>query len=288
MAEATHDERLAEAQEARELKDHVLICGWSPNVPRVIEGLLAAGALTGRSVALVNQADEAEINELREQFPSVDFHHVVGPYQMESTLKRAGAPAASAAIVVADTTQGADVDNRTIICTLALENLSGDLKTCAELLDSENEPNLKRTGVDEVVITGAHTGFFLSSGALAPGLSKAAHKLVSPGSGSELRRASIPDGLLNQPFVALQEHVRAQGGMVLGIIRESAVVTTADLFGSGQDWIDVFIRSAFEASGEDVLHRDAEPVKVIINPPDDFMVEFKDSAILIGAAAIQS
>ncbi|HET7770211.1 MAG TPA: NAD-binding protein [Chloroflexota bacterium] len=281
---------MAEAppEDVKDFKDHVLICGWSPNVPRIIEGLLAAGALVDHPVVLVNQADDATTAEVRERFPAVDIHHVYGPYQIEATLKRAGAASAGAAIVVADTTLGPDADNRTIICTLALENLSGDVKTCAELLDAENEPNLKRTGVDEVVITGAHTGFFLSSGALAPGLSKAAHKLVTPGSGSELRRAAIPETLLNQPFVTLQEHVRAQGGMVLGIIRESAVVTTADLFGSGQDWIDVFIRSAFEASGEDVLHRDAEPVKVIINPQDDFLVEFKDSAILIGAAAIQS
>ena len=281
MVEAAHED-------LKDLKDHVLICGWSLNVPRIIAGLLAAGALTDHSVVLVNQADDASIAEVRGAFPAVDIRHVYGPYQTEATLKRAGAGAASAAIVVADTTLGPDADNRTIICTLALENLSSDLTTCAELLDAENEPNLKRTGVDEVVVTGAHTGFFLSSGALAPGLSKAAHKLVSPGSGSERRRAAIPDALLNEPFVSLQEHVRAQGGLVLGIIRESAVVTTADLFGSGQDWIDVFIRSAFEASGEDVLHRDAEPVKVIIDPPDDFVVEFKDSAILIGAAAIES
>ena len=275
-------------EDLRDLKDHILICGWSASVPRIVDGLLAAGALIGHSVVLVNQADDDAVSDLRGRFPGVDLRHVAGPYQIEATLRRAGAASASAAIVVADTTLGPDADNRTIICALALENLSGDVKTCAELLDAENEPNLKRTGVDEIVITGAHTGFFLSSGALAPGLSKAAHKLVTPGSGSELRRAAIPDGLLNQPFANLQEHVRAQGGMVLGIIRESAVVTTADLFGSGQDWIDVFIRSAFEASGEDVLHRDAEPVKVIINPPDDFLVEFKDSAILIGAAAVHS
>jgi len=84
----------------------------------------------------------------------------------------------------------------------------------------------------------------------------------------------------------LQECVRLQGGMVLGIIREAGVLTAADLFGSGQDWIDVFIKDAFQASGEDVLQRDAEPIKVIVNPTDDFLVEFKDSAILIGADAI--
>jgi voltage-gated potassium channel len=268
------------------LKDHILLCGWSPNVPRIVEGLIASQALVNRSLVLVNQAGEVHFQELHQRFPTLDVLHVVGPYQIETTLKRAGCEKASAAIIVADTTLGPDADNRTIICTLAIENLNKEVKTCAELLDAENEPNLKRTGVDEVVITGAHTGFFLSSGALAPGLSKAAHKLVTPGSGSELRRAEIPQALLNRPFGVLQEHVRQHGGMVLGIIREAAVVTAADLFGSGQDWIDVFIKDAFQASGEDVLQRDAEPIKVIINPADDFVVEVKDSAILIGASAI--
>jgi voltage-gated potassium channel len=270
----------------RELKDHILLCGWSDNVPRIVEGLIAAQALVDRTLVLVSQYEGDEIDALKERFQSVRILQVVGPYQMESTLKRANCERAGAAIVVADTTQGPDADNRTIICTLAIENLSSEVKTCAELLDADNEPNLKRTGVDEVVISGAHTGFFLSSGALAPGLSKAAHKLVTPGSGSELRRADIPEKLLSRPFSELQEYVRMQGGLVLGIIREAGVLTAADLFGGGQDWIDVFIKDAFQASGEDVLQRDAEPVKVIINPADDFIVEFKDSAILIGASEI--
>ena len=279
---------MAEAapESLRDLKDHILICGWNPNVPRIVEGLIVSQALVDRTLVFVNQQDEAEIASLRERYVSVEMVHVVGPYQMEATLKRAQCDKAHAAIVVADTAQGPDADNRTIICTLAIENLNGEVKTCAELLDSENEPNLKRTGVDEVVVSGAHTGFFLSSGSLAPGLSKAAHKLVTPGSGSELRRAEIPEKLLSRPFGELQEYVRTQGGIVLGIIREAGVLTAADLFGGGQDWIDVFIKDAFQASGEDVLQRDAEPVKVIINPADDFVVEFKDSAILIGASEI--
>ena len=65
----------------KDLRDHVLICGWSPNVSLVLEGLLAAGALAGRAVVLVNQADEADVKELREHFVGVDIRHVIGPYQ---------------------------------------------------------------------------------------------------------------------------------------------------------------------------------------------------------------
>lgn len=269
-----------------DLKDHILICGWNGNLPRVVDGLINAQALENRALVLVNQSDQSSIDELRQRVPQVPIYRVDGPYHAEATLKQASCATASAAIVLADTTLGADADNRTIICSLAIKNLSREVKTCAELLDAENEPNLKRTGVDEVVVSGAHTGYFLSSGALAPGLSKAAHKLVTPGSGSELRRVPIPEALLNRPFGDLQEHARLGGAMVVGIIREAAVVTAADLFGSGQDWIDVFIKDAFSTAGEDVLQRDAEPVKVIINPPDDFLVEIKDSAILIGGSSI--
>lgn len=265
------------------LKNHILICGWSPTVARILEGLSAAEAMAGRAIALVNQAEPGIVEELAQRYPKMDIRHVFGPYQSDATLRRAGCASAGAAIVVADVTSAPDADNRTIICTLALENINPEIKTCAELLDRDQEQNLKRAGVDEIVINGEHSGFYLSSGALSPGLAKAARRLTSFGMGTELRREEIPSELLNRTFGELQEHVRLSGAILIGIIREAEVVTVSDLFGSGQDWIDAFIKAAFTEAGEDVLERENDPIKVIINPPDDFVVEFKDSAILVGA-----
>lgn len=268
----------------QDLKEHILICGWSPAAASALQGLARSHADTGTTVVLVNQEPSEAMIEVRARYPQLDVRHVQGPYHLETTLRRARCEAASSAIVVADTAAGPDADNRTIICTLAIENLSADVKTCAELVDRDNEPNLRRAGVDEVIVTGEHGGYFLSSGALAPGLSKAARRLITFGSGSEIRRVPVPPEFLNRTFGDLQEFVRPEGAMLLGIIREAEVVTVGDLFGSGQDWIDAFIRSAFSEAGEDVLDRDSDPIKVFVNPADEFVLEFKDSAILIGGS----
>src|SRR5581483_1292401 len=160
------------ASDLRALKDHLLICGWNRAVPRIIDGLAATVAAAGQAIVLVNQKDPTEMAELRARYPALDLRHVHGQHHLDATLREAGCAAAAAAIVVADDSVP-DPDNRTIICTLAIANISRETKTCAELLNRDNEPNLKRAGVHEVVVRGENGGFFLSAGALSPGLAKA-------------------------------------------------------------------------------------------------------------------
>jgi voltage-gated potassium channel len=274
--------------ELGDLKGHILICGWSPVVQRILDGLAGNAQMAGRVVVLVNQADPGEIQDLRIRYPQLQLHHVVGQYQVEATLRRAHAATCASAIVVADLASGPDPDSRTIICTLAIENMNTEAKTCAELLDKDNEPNLKRAGVDEIVVTGENSGFFLSSGALSPGIAKAARKLITFRSGSEMRRETVPQEFLGKTFGDLQEHVRLHGAMLIGVIREAAVPTIEDILGGGNDWIDVFIKTSFETFGQDVLDREKDRIQVIVNPPDTFELEYKDSAILIGGSVSSS
>ncbi|HEV2124815.1 MAG TPA: hypothetical protein VGW38_18870, partial [Chloroflexota bacterium] len=117
-----------------DLKDHILICGWNENLPRVLDGLINAQALENRALVLVNQSEQAPVDELRARAPQVAIYRVDGPYHSEAALKQASCATASAAIILADTLLGPDADNRTIICSLAVKNLSRDVKTCAELL----------------------------------------------------------------------------------------------------------------------------------------------------------
>ncbi len=279
-----HSSTAVPGGDTRALRDHLLICGWNRAVPRIIDGLAETVSATGQAIVLVNQKDPTEMAELRARYPTLDLRHVRGQHHLDATLREAGCAAAAAAIVVADDSVP-DPDNRTIICTLAIANISRETKTCAELLNRENEPNLKRAGVHEVVVRGENGGFFLSAGALAPGLSKAARKLITFGSGSELHRAPIPRALLGRTFGELQEHLRREGALAIGIIREAQLLTVAEIFGSSSDWIDAFIKESFAAVGEDVLDRERDPIKVHLNPPDDFVLELKDYAIVIGGAA---
>ena len=270
------------AEELQDVKGHILICGWSHVVPRVLDGLSNVEGIEKKPIVLVNQADPSEVAALKVRCPTLDLRHVYGPFQLDPTLRRANCPQASSAIVVADEAAGADADNHTIICALAIESMNPEIHTCAELRDRDNEPNLKRAGVNDIVITGENTGFFLSSGALEPGIPKAARKLVTFRSGSDVRRTPIPSEFVDRTVAELQEHVRRSGAMLIGVIREAQNVTVADLLGGGTDWIDAFITDSFKAAGEDVLDQDKDPIEVYLNPPDDFVLGFKDSAVLIG------
>ena len=265
-----------------DLKGHIVICGWSPVVPRVLDGIAGSEQMAGRAIVLVNQADQAEFSDLLLRYPQLDLHFIQGPYQVEQSLRRARAATCSSAIVVADNASGPDPDSRTLICTLEIENMNSETKTCVELLDKDNEPNLKRAGVDEIVVTGENSGFSLSSGALSPGIAKAARQVITFGSRGQLRREAVPQEFLGKTFGELQEHVRTRGAMLIGVIREAAVPTIEDILGGGNDWIDVFIKTSFEAYGQDVLDRDKDRMKVFLNPVDGFELEYKDSAILIG------
>lgn len=274
--------------EIGDVKGHVVICGWSSTVPRIVDGLSGAESLLGRTVVLVNEHDPAAVAQLRLNQPALNIHHVVGPYHLDLTLRRAACGTAGAVLIVADDAAGTDVDNRTIICTLAVRSLSREVKTCAELVGRDKEEPLRRAGIDEIVIADEHSGFFLSAGALTPGLTKAGRKLVRFRSGSELRRVPIPPEFVDRTFGELQEHVRQDGAMVIGIVREAVSATMDNIF-SGADWIDKFITDSFKAVGEEAVDEEKEPLRVIVNPPDDFTLISttlaKDSAILIGGSA---
>jgi len=275
--------RIESTDELADVKGHIIICGWSHVVPRVLDGLTNVEGIEKRPIILVNQADPEDVAALKVRCPQLDLRHVYGPFQIEPTLRRAACPAATSAIIVADESSGAEADNHTIICALAIESMDPEIHTCAELRDRDNEPNLKRAGVNDIVITGENTGFFLSSGALEPGIPKAARKLVTFRSGSDVRRTPIPAEFVDHTVGELQKHVRATtGAMLIGVIREAQNVTIADLLGGGTDWIDAFISDSFKAAGEDVLDQDKDPIEVYLNPPDDFVLGFKDSAVLIG------
>jgi voltage-gated potassium channel len=274
--------RVESADELTDVKGHILICGWSHIVPSVIDGLTNVEGIEKRPIVLVNQADAEEIGELKARAPQLDLRHIHGPFQLEATLRRAACPLATSAIIVADAAVGLEADNQTIICALAIESMSPEIHTCAELNDRDNESNLKRAGVNDIVITGENTGFFLAAGALEPGIPKAARKLVTFRSGSDVRRTPVPQEFVDRTVGELQEHVRLSGAMLIGVIREAQNVTVADLLGGGTDWIDAFITDSFKAAGEDVLDQDKDPIEVYLNPPDDFVLGFKDSAVLIG------
>jgi hypothetical protein len=112
---------------------------------------------------------------------------------------------------------------------------------------------------------------------------RVAQQLLTYGSGREIKRIELPRELRGQTYREARLYYRSAGQLLIGIISEAAVVTIGDLLGNSTDWVDEFIRSAFQSTGSDVVDQDKDRTQAILAPPDDYVIGSKDFGIIIGA-----
>lgn len=280
--------RLQEAQglTALKVKGHTIIIGWNRNAESVIQGLIDASRRRPQ-IVLINQLPLDQLQEIKFRYRGINLEAIRGDATHEAILGRANLSESVGVILLADTTSGVTgsaVDDRTLFVALAVRDANADVKMCAELTGPEKETAIRHAGVEELVVSGDDTSFFLASAALAPGLARAARQLLTYGSGREMRRVEIPRELRGVSFRDARHYFRLDGALLVGIISEGAVVTAADLFGSSTDWVDEFIRTAFATTGKDVVAETGDRTVTLIPPPDDYVIGNKDFGILVAGS----
>jgi voltage-gated potassium channel len=199
------------------LRDHILICGWNPGA-RTILGELETAA-NGRDLVVV-----ADLEEDPTTAYGKTVHFVRGDCTDEEVLKRANAPHAHTAIVLADTSGGRTYDQadaRTILTVLTVETLNRDVYTCAELVHNKNRAHLERVHVDEVVVSGEYGGKILAHSALYHGISQVLSELLATTEeSSEFYRVPVPAELGGKDFEAALEYFRARHhAIVVAVMR---------------------------------------------------------------------
>lgn len=277
--------RLQQAQGLSVLnyRNHIVIIGWNRTAEQVIQGLLKASSRRPQ-IVLINQLPLEQLQDIKFRYRSINLEVIRGDATHEAMLSRANVKEAGSVLVLADTAAGdagSSIDDRTLFVALAVRDVNPGVKMSAELMSSEKESAIRHAGVEEIVIAGNDTSFFLSSAAMAPGLARAARQLLTYGSGREMRRAEIPRELRGATFMEARRYYRLSGDLLVGIISEGAVVTIGDVLGSSTDWVDEFIRTAFTQSGHDVVAEDGDRTIALIPPPDNYVIGNKDYGIVI-------
>jgi hypothetical protein len=234
---------------------------------------------------LINQLPLEQLQEIKFRYRHINLEAIRGDATHEAILQRAALEDAAGVLMLADATSGATgsaIDDRTLFVALAVRDASPDVKMSAELTGPEKESAVRHAGVEELVISGDDTSFFLASSAMAPGLARAARQILTYGSGREMRRTEIPRELRGLTFREGRQYYRMTGDLLVGIISEGAVVTIGDVLGSSTDWVDEFIRTAFTTSGHDVVAEQGDRTVALIPPPDSYVIGNKDFAVVIG------
>ena len=265
-------------------KNHVVICGWNENAEKIIDGILLQGMDTSPKIVLVNELDKDEMQSVQYRFKDHDLHFVRGNFVKEDVLARANLVRAKAAIVLADISGGHSIekaDERTIFATMAIKSMASKVRTCAEIIHSENREHLIRAHVDEVIVRGESAGFLLATAAISPGVADTIKMLTMNADNNKLWRIPVLPRYVDKSFGEMASHLHSKHkALALAVVREKEAVKLDDILAHDTTFIDEFIRRKFEESGKDFFGAKKD-ISVMINPGDDYVLGKNDWIVVI-------
>jgi voltage-gated potassium channel len=286
MASMLVEKKIREGEGLETIKDrdHVIICGWNDNGEKVLDGILVQLKGTKPKIVLVNELEKEDIQSIQNQYKDCDIAFVRGNFVKEEVLARANLPRARAAIVLADLSGERTMDKadeRTIFGTMAIKSMAAKVRTCAELILSENREHLVRANVDEIIVRGESAGALLATGAVSPGLTDSVKSLVNNQDPNKLWRVPVPSRFADKTFGELLPYFRENfQALLIGVVREKESIKLEDILSGDSTFIDDFIKKKFEESGKDFFGGKKD-VSILVNPPDDYLLSANDWVIAI-------
>lgn len=224
-------------------KNHIIVCGWTPNTPKILDELTSEDVKTKRKIVVLA---DLEKNPLDRE----DIAFVRGDPTRDEDLIRAGIMTANTAIITLDR-KSDNPDAKVILTALAVESLNGDVYSCVELENPENEKHLVHANVDEIVCFGRLSRQLIVNSSLNPGLSQLFSELMTHNVGHEIYKLRVPKRFTGDSFPVAVKRLIDEEGIIL-----TAVERKIDKQGRSK--------------------RD-----IIINPGHDFVLEDGDSIFVI-------
>jgi len=278
-----------EGLESLKEKNQIVICGWNQNGEKVIEGMLIHDKDSSYPIVLVSELDKDAVDSIQYKYRERDIHFIRGNFVKEDVLARANIIRAKAVIMLADISHGHSLekaDERTIFGAMAIKSMAPKVRICAELINQENKEYLLRANVDEIVIRGESNGSLLASASIEPGFLSMIKSLINNEDDNKLWGVEIPSKYVERPCRELSQYFKERWqGLLIALLRERKGIQLEDILSHDVTVIDEFIKRKFEESGKEFFGR-TEKIDIIINPPDDFMIEAHDRAVVIARQSL--
>lgn len=193
------------------LKDHIVICGWSGKGAEIISEIRGIPNGQFQPIAILAPLPASPTKDEMTTFIS-------GDPTLAEDLKRVGIQDAKTAIILADNSYpDIDIeamDSRTLLATLAIETLNPKCYTCVEVIHSENRQHFERTTANELVVTARLTGALLAHSAVTHGLSRVVGDLVTRPEGDQFYWVTAPTEYVGKPFASILQPLKEQKNIV--------------------------------------------------------------------------
>lgn len=209
------------------MQGHFILCGWRPGFENILENVLISNPeISTDMIVLINEAPEQMV-QLREQKKYKDINYVSGDFTDEATLNRAYIKKASRALIISDKSKAysnLEMDSRTVLAVLTIENMNRGIYVAAELLSEKFEKHLKMAHCDEIILSQEYERNLLATASSGLGYSNVIRTLISDDADSGILITDIPEEFIGKTYKELKDHfwkTRAKNGILVGLLLNS-------------------------------------------------------------------
>ena len=264
---------------------HLVIAGWNSYVPSILK-LIDANKDATDVVILVNETDRDIIQRVTTGYERLDIHHIPENFTHESVLRKAFLEKAGAFMILPDNSgllphEEPDED-KTVLTCLTAKSISESCNVIAHVLDSETVSHLQRANANEIVIPDEHVPHLLAKHVTDPGVPQFFDDLILQEEKDKgLQEVKIPRSLNGQSHNKISAFYKFKyNWLLVGYAIRKAGFSLDDQMGeSGSPLIRSMIKEQLEGAGVNLTSD--EHVVVEINPPDDYTIDEKHSALVL-------
>jgi len=198
-------------------------------------------------------------------------------------LNRADVENAYAVIILADSSVEniSQADDKTLLTILTIKAINQKVKVYAHALDQSNTGHMRRAKVDDIINNDQGVSFLLASHIISPGIPQLINELMDIQKGNNILRTSIPEEYIGKTVRELHTHFLDKKHVIfIGIVTEEEPLALGELLSGDVSYLDAFIERKLKEAGRG--GNDKEKVHVTINPPNDYVIDKKDYALIIG------
>ena len=264
---------------------HLVIAGWNKTVPSVLN-LIESNKDSTSVVILVNEMDKEVIQRAITGYERLDITHIPENFTHESVLRKAFLEKAGTFMILPDSSgllphEEPDED-KTVLTCLTAKSISESCNVVAHVLDVENVSHLQRANANEIVIPDEHVPHLLAKHVTDPGVPQFFDDLILKEEEDKgLQEVKIPKTLNGQTHNKISAFYKFKYGWLLVgyAIRKAGFSLDEQMGESGSPLIRNMIKEQLDGAGINLTSD--EHVVVEINPPDDYKIDRKHSALVL-------
>jgi len=264
---------------------HLVIAGWNKTVPSVLN-LIESNKDSTSVVILVNEMDKEVIQRAITGYERLDITHIPENFTHESVLRKAFLDKAGTFMILPDSSgllphEEPDED-KTVLTCLTAKSISESCNVVAHVLDVENVSHLQRANANEIVIPDEHVPHLLAKHVTDPGVPQFFDDLILKEEEDKgLQEVKIPKTLNGQTHNKISAFYKFKYGWLLVgyAIRKAGFSLDEQMGESGSPLIRNMIKEQLDGAGINLTSD--EHVIVEINPPDDYKIDRKHSALVL-------